>query len=195
MKGFLAFPVLLFLLFGTPASADYQKGLDAANRGDYATALKEWEPLADQGYADAQYQLGVAYDLGHGVTQDYKVAVKWWERAAEQGVAAAQYNLGNMYYDGQGVTKDNKAAFKWYKLAAEQGYVIAQYNMGLMYAYGEGVYQDYTRAYMWWHFAALQGYENAARNRSKVKYEMTPSQIEKAQELTRECVAKNYKDC
>ncbi len=54
MKGFLAFPVLLFLLFGTPASADYQKGVDAVNRGDFATAFKEWKPLAEQGYANAQ---------------------------------------------------------------------------------------------------------------------------------------------
>jgi len=68
------FPVLLILLFGTPAFADFQKGLDAANRGDFATALKEWKPLAEQGDAYAQNYLGFMYQNGQGVTQDYKVA-------------------------------------------------------------------------------------------------------------------------
>jgi len=64
MKGFLIFPVLLILLFGTPTFADFQKGLDAANRGDFATAFKEWKPLAEQGHANAQDGLGVMYNNG-----------------------------------------------------------------------------------------------------------------------------------
>ena len=119
MKGIPAFPVLLILLFGTPAFADLQKGLDAIKSGDYETALKEFRTLAEQGDGVSQYHLGVLYDLGQGVSQDYKVAIKWWKRAAEQGVVKAQYNLGNMYYEGRGVTKDYKAAIMWYKLAAE----------------------------------------------------------------------------
>ena len=85
------------LLIGGPAiswGADFQKGLEAAKTGDYATALREWEPLAEQGDADAQYNLGIMYDEGQGVQQDYKVAVKWYRLAAEQGEANAQYNLG-----------------------------------------------------------------------------------------------------
>ena len=49
MKGFLAFPVLLILLFGTPAFADVADGLAAYKIRDYATALKEWKPLAVRG--------------------------------------------------------------------------------------------------------------------------------------------------
>ena len=52
MKGLFILPVLLFFLFSTPTFADFQKGLDAYQSGDYATALKEWKPLTDQGYAD-----------------------------------------------------------------------------------------------------------------------------------------------
>ena len=66
MKGFFIFPVLQILLLSTPAFADFQKGLDAYQSGDYATALKEWEPLAEQGNADAQYNLGVMYYQGKG---------------------------------------------------------------------------------------------------------------------------------
>ncbi|GAB6068870.1 hypothetical protein JCM13664_21910 [Methylothermus subterraneus] len=55
-----------------PALAGFDEGLAAANRGDYATALKEWRPLAEQGDAVAQYNLGVMYDNGLGVPQDYQ---------------------------------------------------------------------------------------------------------------------------
>ena len=56
-------------------TGDHAKGLDAAQRGDYATALKEFKPLAEQGDAIAQHNLGVMYGRGQGVTQDYKTAV------------------------------------------------------------------------------------------------------------------------
>jgi len=101
MKGLFIFPVLLFLLFGTPASADFQKGLEAANRGDFVTALKELKPLAEQGNAGAQYNLALMYNNGDGVTQNYKIAVKWYELAAAQGIVDAQYNLGWMYDRGK----------------------------------------------------------------------------------------------
>ena len=71
MKGLFIFPVLLILLFGTPAIADLQKGLDAIKSGDYETALKEFRTLADQGVVTAQYNLGLMYVYGEGVAQDY----------------------------------------------------------------------------------------------------------------------------
>ena len=73
---------------------------------DYATALKLWRPLAEQGDAQAQYNLGIMYDNGQGVPQDDAEAVKWYRKAAEQGIAKAQYNLGVMYANGRGVPQD-----------------------------------------------------------------------------------------
>ena len=72
---------------GAVHAGDFQKGLEAYNAGDYATALLEWRDLAEQGDAEAQYNLGVMYDNGQGVAQDYAEAVKWYRRAAEQGDA------------------------------------------------------------------------------------------------------------
>ncbi len=68
-----------------PAWADFQDGLAAYQRGDYQTALREWRPLAEQGYAPAQYNIGSMYKNGHGVPQDYAEAARWYRRAAEQG--------------------------------------------------------------------------------------------------------------
>jgi len=84
-------------------------------------ATQVFRKLAEQGYANAQSNLGLIYDNGQGVLQDYKEAARWYRKAAEQGVADAQYNLGLMYFSGQGVPQDYKKAYAWLNLAASQG--------------------------------------------------------------------------
>ncbi len=96
-------------------------GMEAYDKGDYATALKEWRPLADQGDAEAQSNLGVMYDNGRGVPQDDAQAVRWYRLAAEQGHADAQFNLGWMYHQGRGVPQDDVLGHMWVNLAAAQG--------------------------------------------------------------------------
>ena len=138
---------------------------------------------AEQGNADGQYNLGIMYTKGQGITQDDKKAVKWYRKSAEQGNADAQYNLGVMYDNGQGVTQDYKKAVKWYRKSAEQGTADAQSNLGAMYANGQGITQDYVMAKMLWNIAAAKGHETALKNRDLIAKNMTSSQIEKAQDL------------
>ena len=123
MRTLIIIPVLLFSLFvGVPSySADFNKGLTAAQSGDFATALKEWKPLAEQGDADAQTNLGLMYQNGWGVLQDDKEAVRLYRLAAEQGYADAQGNLGVMYVFGKGVTKDFVYAHMWGNIALMNG--------------------------------------------------------------------------
>lgn len=77
---------VLILFFGIPAFADYQKGQDAYNKGDYAIALKEFRLLADQNYDKAQFYLGLMYDNGEGVPQNYTIAHMWLYIAASKPV-------------------------------------------------------------------------------------------------------------
>ncbi|MAG00089.1 MAG: hypothetical protein CL388_02625, partial [Acidiferrobacteraceae bacterium] len=91
---------LLLGSVGTGCGPDFDKGLAATQSGHFATALREWRPLAEQGDARAQFNLGVMYVKGQGVPQDDKTALKWYTLAAEQGLADAQTNLGNMYRKG-----------------------------------------------------------------------------------------------
>ena len=72
-------------------------------------------------YADAQYNLGVHYYNGEGVTKNDNEAVKWCRKAAEQGLAEAQYNLALYYINSKDTTKDDAEAVKWLRKAAEQG--------------------------------------------------------------------------
>tara|TARA_R110000787_G_scaffold189912_2_gene301484 strand:- start:1546 stop:2139 length:594 start_codon:yes stop_codon:yes gene_type:complete len=195
-KILITFFTLLFCLTSSVGwSADFQKGLAAAERGDFVTALREWTPLAEQGNTHAQFNLGVMYQNGQGVLQNYKTAVKWYRLSAEQGTAFAQYNLGQMYIRGDGVTQDDKTALKWYRLSAEQGDDFAQYNLSVMYGTGKGVIQDNIYAHMWANISASSGNKNGDKVRDIIAKKMTPADISTAQQLARECVEKKYKGC
>jgi TPR repeat protein len=141
---------VLFLLLTGPAWAGFSEGSIAYERGDYATALKEWQSLAGQGHVSAQQNLAIMYRQGRGIEQNYGEAMKWYRRAAEQGNAKAQFSLGLMYYEAEGVRQDYAKAAKWYRKAAKQGISLAQFNLGSMYFAGTGVRQNYAEAYKWW---------------------------------------------
>jgi uncharacterized protein len=176
---------------GMSWSADFQKGYAAFQRGDCATALRELEPLAKQGDADAQTVLGECYYK----KRDYLNTVKWYTRAATQRHVYAQLFLGSMYAEGDGIPRDYKMAMMSYKLAAMQGNADAQFLVGAMYFQGKGVVQNYVYAHMWWNIAASSGHEDAVTNRGIVAKRMTPADISAAQNLARECVRKKYKGC
>ena len=70
--------LLLSIVFPTvPVWADFQAGLDAYERGDYATTVKEWRPLAEQGDSTAQHHLAWLYLIGRGVPQANEEAIRW----------------------------------------------------------------------------------------------------------------------
>ena len=134
MKRLLTLSVFLLsaLVSSSSLSADFAKGLDAYQRGDYASAFVEWIPLAEQGNASAQYNLGRMYRNGDDVSQDYGSAINWYILAAEQGHANAQFKLGLMYDMGIGVERDIGTAIMWYTFAAEQGNSNARYRLASM---------------------------------------------------------------
>ena len=107
-----------------------EDGIAAHYRGDYATAMQLLRPLAEQGNAKAQTNLGILYGKGNGVTRNFQEAAKWWRLAAAQGLAQPQYNLGVMYDEGQGVTQDFKEAIKWYRLCASEWRIVSPINKG-----------------------------------------------------------------
>jgi TPR repeat protein len=181
---------LLLLTLAAPAwGQDWDKGSQAYMQGDYATALKELRPLAEQGDSISQTALGKIYYNGLGVTQNYAEAAKWLRLAAEQGSYVGQHLLGSMYRDGNGVTQDDAKAMKWWRLAAEQGYAKAQKQLGVMYLEGNGVPQDYVVAHMWFNLAVAQGAKEAVEARDAITNIMTSDQIAEAQRLAREWMA------
>jgi uncharacterized protein len=183
-----------------PMTLDKQEaGIAAYLHGDFAAALRLFQPLAERGDASAQCNLGVMYEQGRGVAQNYREAMRWFRLAAIQGNASAQSNLGVMYYKGQGIAQDYGEAMKWYRLAAEQRNPEAQFNLGVMYEEGRGVAQDSVHAHMWFNLAAAISSDGnaklAAENRNIMTKSLTREQLFRAQEMAHQCEASSFKNC
>lgn len=84
------FALLMVTASALPASADYDSGVAAYQRGDFAAAIEEWRAPAEAGEVAAQFSLGSLYFNGEGVSQDFDAAEKWFRKAAEQGHAGGQ---------------------------------------------------------------------------------------------------------
>lgn len=125
----LALVAVLFIALTPSARADFNAGVAAYNRGDYAAAFAEFMALAERGQPKAQFNLGFMYEKGLGAPADDGEAMKWYRKAAEQGHAGAQNNLGVMYETGKGVPQDYVEAYFWYSLAVAQNNDLAVPNL------------------------------------------------------------------
>ena len=178
-RHFLLSILLMFSLSGCSNDSEFDQTLEKAQ----------------QGSAEAQFNLGVMYDYGQGVPKDDTEALKWFRLAAEQGVARAQFRLGRMYANGKGVPENDTEAVKWYRLAADQGGAGAQFRLGYMYAAGEGVPKNDIKAYVWYSLAKAQSYRGAVELIEMLKEDMSREQIAEGQALAARCSESNYKDC
>ena len=154
--------VLIFMLSLSPAFADFDTGQKLFIKKNYAAALAEWKPLAEQGYPRAQLGMATLYNSGLGVPKNGKIAAKWIARAAELGFSDAQNLMANFYMAGLGVTKNRRTAFEWYMKAANNGYANAQYRLGLMYKDGVGAPRDNRKAIMWFKRSAKSNHPKAS---------------------------------
>lgn len=136
----------------------YNKG-GAVERNDKMAAA--WfEKAANQGNAEAQYQLGHLYENSQ-LSKDYKAAANWYQKAAQQGSAKAQARLGVFYAEGMGVNENANEAILWSGKAALQGNADAQYWFGLGYMQGKRAPKDTQIAMGWLSKAAAQGHTDA----------------------------------
>ena len=142
-KQLLAAIVASTIFASAPAWADVKAGVDAWTRGDYPTAIKEWQGPATRGDADAQFNLGQAFKLGRGVPQDLTRAETLFGQAAARGHMQAADNYGLLLFQrGQ-----RAQALPFIKAAAERGDPRAQYLLGIAHFNGDIVAKDWPRAY------------------------------------------------
>ncbi len=117
-------PVML-TLGSLPAAADFNRALAAADRGDYQTAVREFEECAHSDNVLCQYNLGLSYSKGVGVLKDDSKAHYWFERAARLGDMQAQFRAGEGYELGLGIKKNLPNALFLYQQAEAQGSQLA----------------------------------------------------------------------
>jgi TPR repeat protein len=161
------------------AAPDLESVKRSFEHTDYATALKQVQPLAEQGNPDAQLFLGKMYLRGQGVPQDPDQANKWFRQAAMQGNAESQFFLGAWYLLPH---RDISEGLKWMRLSAEQGNQDAQLLLGKAYLQGD-LPREPAQADMWLRLAAkdnLDFYKNELR---VAEGQMTPEQIAQGKAL------------
>ncbi|MFQ6018911.1 MAG: peptidoglycan-binding protein [Kiloniellaceae bacterium] len=134
----LVLTIAILIGLAAPGWGQSDAGYEAYKRGDYAAAHRIWKPLAEQGDASAQYNLGLLYHHGLGVKRQLGKAAKWYGRAAENGDADAQKAIGDLYVQGFWGKKDYAKAATWYRMAAEQGHVEAKESLRMLEAKGQG---------------------------------------------------------
>jgi TPR repeat protein len=162
------------------AAGDFESAKRAYAERDYATAIREFTEVAEEGNAEAQLIVGKMYMIGQGVPKDADQAMKWYKAAADQGNADAQFFLGAMYLLPQ---KDISEGLKWLKLSAQQGMQDAQFLLGMAYLKGQNFTHDLVQAYMWLQLAATQGGEFYQSQLNEAAREMTPDQIAQGKAL------------
>jgi TPR repeat protein len=102
--------------------ANFDTGLAAKKRGDYATAVAAWRLMGEQGHRKAQYELALLFSFGKGVPVDFEQAVRWLQRSADQGYPPAQFRLGQHYYGGVGVDRNRDQGIFWVGVASSLGF-------------------------------------------------------------------------
>ncbi|MGP1284008.1 MAG: SPOR domain-containing protein [Parasphingopyxis sp.] len=139
-------------------NAGVQEGVEAWRNGDYARAISEWQPLAETGDPDAQFNLGQAYKLGRGVPQDMERARDLFRQAADQGHLQAEANYGLiLFQDG-----NREEAMPYIVRAADRGEPRAQYIYGTALFNGDLAPRDWVRAYALMSNASAAGLPQAA---------------------------------
>jgi len=168
-----------------PVSQEGQK--HPSKREVSASPVQGLRLLAEQGNAEAQFNLGLLYDRGRGVPEDKSEALRWYRRAATQGDMFAQNALGDKYWEGTGVPKDDTKAVWWWRLAADKGFAPAQHSLGkLLSGGGQGVPSDKIQAYMWLALSAAQGDEEAGRQSDLLAKQLKPAEMTNAKKLVKQ---------
>jgi TPR repeat protein len=176
---------LFFGLASLPSLAgDLEVGITAYQQQDYQAALNAWNRAAQQGDADAEYNLGQLYRLGQGVKRSYPVAQSYYLKAANKNHPLAQLNLGTMYYSGKLGSGEEENAFYWLQKAAENNNAPAQWMIGIMLFNGQGVSQDSIAAYSWLTLASEQQHPQAIIDQTKLKTVLSAQQLDLADTLT-----------
>lgn len=144
----------------------FQEGSTLYWQKKYEAAVEKWLPLAEKGYGEAQYYLGICYFEGNGVCADVMKAAEWFEKAFAQNADGYYvfedrytYPVAKCFYEGDGVERDYKKAVEWLEKVKLffVGYDKAQFLLGDCYYYGHGVESSISQAMDYYVSAYVHG--------------------------------------
>ncbi|MEM1194720.1 MAG: SPOR domain-containing protein [Pseudomonadota bacterium] len=165
-----------------PLSADVKRGVDAWSAGDFDGAVNEWRLPAQNGDADALFNLAQAYRLGRGVTADISRARQLYAEAAQKGHVKAADNYGLLLFQ-QG---EQQNAMPFIRAAADRGDPRAQYVLGLAHFNADYAEKNWVRAYALLTLAQGSGLPQATGALKQMDQYVPMEQRQQAQLLARD---------
>lgn len=167
--------IFIFVTFAACCAAQQpaQPSAQSKPAGLTPASVSALEQRAAAGDAQAQFELGHAYEEGNVVAQDDEKAIEWFRKSAEQGNAQSENSLGVMYALGRGVTRDREEAVLWYRKAAKQGSADGIYNVAISYYNGEGVEPNLNDAAAWMMAAQRKGDAQATEALKHISQELS----------------------
>lgn len=169
-KGRASRPVAAAPIRATPPPPSVRQGVELWRASKWDAAVSMWQPFAENGDADAMFNMGQAYKLGRGVALDKTTASDWYRRAAVKGHLPAQANLGILLFQAT----EKAEAVRWLKAAADRGEMRAQYVLGIVYWNGDGAVKSLPLAYAYLVRAAAQGLPEATKALNELSQVIQP---------------------
>ncbi len=154
----------------TPPPPSVRQGVELWRASKWDAAVSMWQPFAENGDADAMFNMGQAYKLGRGVALDKTIASDWYRRAAVKGHLPAQANLGILQFQAA----EKAEAVRWLKAAADKGEMRAQYVLGIVHWNGDGAVKSLPLAYAYLVRAAAQGLPEATKALNELSQVIQP---------------------
>ena len=186
--------LLLGAMMAIPAHADVKEGVDAWSRGDYDSAVQQWQTPANKGDPDAMFNMGQAYKLGRGVPRDMGKAEDYYRRAAQKGHVRAADNYGILLFQ----TSRQAEALPWLNAAADRGEPRAMYILGIAAYNGDYTSKDLVRAYALMTRSAATGLQQAqsslAAMNDGIPLEQRQQGVALAEELDRKAAANRSRE-
>tara|TARA_B100001029_G_scaffold96313_1_gene79075 strand:+ start:434 stop:1018 length:585 start_codon:yes stop_codon:yes gene_type:complete len=179
---YISCALIIYFSPGT-SFADYEDGVEAAFAGDFETAFTEFTIAAQDGLSLAQYNLGILYFTGQGVSQNLEEAFKWTKAAAEQGHLNAQFNLGSLYLDGQGTKTDVSEGINWFTRAAKNGHDNSAYSLAKIYQEGDLFDSDLVQAHAWAAQAEINKHPEGNSLKNEIAQDLSDEEISQARRL------------
>jgi hypothetical protein len=177
---YLVAAFLIAAASGPLCAQSVRSGIEAWEKADYSAAVAIWRPLADEGDADAAFNLGQAYRLGRGVPQNMAAAQGWFERAARKGHVDAQATLGMMLFQSGNQT----GGLRWLKMAAIRGEPKAMLVYGSALFNGDGIPRDPVLGYRYVVGAAKAGLDPARMTLQRMDEVLPAEDRERALQLS-----------
>lgn len=163
-------PVAAAPVRATPPPPSVRQGVELWRASKWDQAVAMWQPFAENGDADAIFNMGQAYKLGRGVALDKATASDWYRRAAVKGHLPAQANLGILLFQAT----EKAEAVRWLKAAADRGEMRAQYVLGIVHWNGDGAGKSLPLAYAYLVRAAAQGLPEATKALNELSQAIQP---------------------